>query len=94
MDTEDILLIGAIGIAAWLLLRRPSTGTDTIQGPGIGNLLDGIVFGDGIGNLLDPVPSVTTSEFYSIPYYLDINSGLFNTPAPLTNQNVSREVYG
>ena len=38
-------------------------------------------------------PSVTTEEFYQIPYYLDIHSGLFDAPgAGLVNQNVSRGI--
>jgi len=39
------------------------------------------------------VPSVTTEEFFYLPYYLDINSGLFDAPgAGLVNQNVSQGI--
>jgi hypothetical protein len=39
------------------------------------------------------VPSVTTEEFFTLPYYLDINSGLFDLPGGgLVNQNVSQSV--
>ena len=39
------------------------------------------------------VPSVTTEEFYTLPYYLDINSGLFDLPgAGLSSQGVSQGI--
>lgn len=76
MDTEDLLVIGLIGVAVWLLWR-PRADPNA-----------GIVWGSGIGNLLDPIPSVTTEEFYHIPYYLDINSGLFDLPGALVSHNV------
>jgi len=39
------------------------------------------------------VPSVTTEEFFTLPYYLDINSGLFDLPGGgLVNQNVSQGI--
>jgi len=39
------------------------------------------------------IPSVTTEEYYTLPYYLDINSGLFTLPGGgLYNQNVSQGI--
>lgn len=83
MDTEDILIVGAIGAVLLLLWPRRASADPNA----------GVIWGSGIGNLLDPVPTVTTEEFYTLPYYLDINSGLFDLPGSgLSNQNVSRGI--
>jgi hypothetical protein len=70
MDTQDVLIIALIGVAAWLLFKRSAAPAPRAL-----------------------VPSVTTEEFYYLPYYLDINSGLFDAPgAGLVNQNVSQGI--
>jgi len=38
------------------------------------------------------VPSVTTEETFTLPYYLDIDSGLFDLPGGIVNQNVSQGI--
>ncbi len=83
MKTTDIAIVGGLALLVFFLWPRKAAPA---------NPLAGVIWGDGIGSLLEPVPSVTTEEFYTLPYYLDINSGLFNTPAPLQNQNVSRGI--